>query len=231
MTLVQYLETWPHPWFDTTNYSLTQVLIFFAGAILWVVAYIDAIINIVKKKTIVIPVIAVCLNFGYEVTAALFFLPDMGLAVVCGYWAWMVLDIFIIYHAYKYGDSQIVIPYLKKHFKYFFLLGAVIAFFVQYFFITNYDMPMAPFDGYMINLIMSLCFIYMVFIPGYRGNSLLTAWTKFLGTGLISIMFQTRYPENYFLTTLYISTAVFDILYIYLLYQLKKGTLFNSNES
>ena len=72
MNIWEYLSE-PQPWIDTTNYTMTQILIFFAAAMMWVVVYIDAIIGIIKKKTLFLPVIAICLNFGYEVTAALFY--------------------------------------------------------------------------------------------------------------------------------------------------------------
>jgi hypothetical protein len=222
--LAEYIGQ-PHPWFDTSNYTMVQIIIFFFSALLWVWAYIDTIRVIITKKTIAIPVAAVCLNFGYEVTTAFFFLPDMGKAVVFGYLAWMILDMFIIIHAYKYGDKQIRNPYIKKNFKKLFVLGAVTAFIAEYFFITNYDIPMAVFDAYVINLIMSVSFIYLTFIPGFEGNSLTTAWTKFLGTGWTSVMFQLRYPDMHFLTTMYIATAIFDVYYIYLLYQKRKGAL------
>jgi hypothetical protein len=224
MTIFEYFKE-PHPWFDTTNYTLTMVIIFFCSAMLWVWAYIDTIKNIIKKKTLNIPVIPICLNFGYEVTTSFFFLPNMGKAVVFGYWAWMLLDLFIITHAFMYGDKQIRNPYIQKNFKLLFVLGAAIAFTVEYFFITNYDIPMAPFDAYIINFIMSVSFIYLVFIPNYEGNSMVTAWTKFLGTGWTSVMFQMKYPDNHFLTTLYIATAIFDIFYIYLLYKKNKKEL------
>ncbi|MCD6064911.1 MAG: hypothetical protein K0R82_2822 [Flavipsychrobacter sp.] len=221
--LVDYIRT-PHPWIDTSHYEMPVIVIFFCAAMLWVWAYIDAIRGIIKKKTIGIPVVAICLNFGYEVTTSLFFLPDMGMLVAFGCVAWMVLDIFIVVHAYRYGDKQIRNPYIKKNFKTLFLLGLVTAFIASYFFITNYDIPIAVFDAYIINLIMSVSFIYLVFIPGFEGNSLTTAWTKFLGTGLTSVAFLLHYNMP-FLTTLYIGCAVFDIYYIYLLYQKQKGML------
>ena len=115
-TIFQYLKE-PHPWFNTSYYTLTQTLIFFFSALLWVVAYIETIRVIIKKKTLAIPVIAILLNFGYEVTCAFFFVPNMGKAVVIGYWAWMVLDCYIIFHAFKYGDKQIRNSYIKQNFK------------------------------------------------------------------------------------------------------------------
>ncbi|MCB0700607.1 MAG: hypothetical protein KDC11_12185 [Chitinophagaceae bacterium] len=224
MNIWEYLSE-PQPWVDTSNYTLTQILIFFSAAMMWVIVYIDAIIGIIKKKTLFLPVIAICLNFGYEVTAAFFYLPDMGMLVSVGYWLWFLLDLFIIVHAFKYGHKQIKNAYFKKHFKAFMLLGFLIAFTIEYFYMTTRDIAMAPYDAYIINFVMSVCFLYMVFIPGYEGNSMVTAWFKFLGTGWTSVMFQMRYPDAHFLSVMYVAVAIFDILYIYLLYQKKRGKL------
>lgn len=218
MTIFEYLKS-PHPWFDTGNYTSWQIALFLIGALLWVVAYIDTIRDITRKKTLNIPLIAICLNFGFEVTTSFTFVPNMGKALVMAYWAWMVLDIFIVISMFRYGFKQIRIQYLLKNLTPFLILGLLTGFLTQFFFIPRYDLPMAPLAGYIINLVMSVCFIYLVFIPDYDGNSLVTAWTKFLGTGLISIMFFTKYPENHFLTSLYVFTAIFDVLYIYLLYK------------
>lgn len=223
MTIFEYLKS-SHPWFDTGNYTSWQIALFLTGALLWVVAYLDTIRDITRKKTLNIPLIAICLNFGFEVTTSFAFVPDMGKALVMAYWAWMVLDVFIVRSMFRYGFKQIRIPYLAKYLTPFLLLGILTGFFTQFFFIPKYDLPMAPLAGYIINLVMSVCFIYLIFIPDYTGNSLVTAWTKCLGTGLISIMFFTKYPENNFLTSLYIFTAIFDILYICLLYRLKPSS-------
>ncbi len=224
MTIFEYLKS-SHPWFDTGNYAPYQIALFLIGALLWVATYIDTIRDVTRKQTINIPLIAICLNFGYEVTTSFTFVPNMGKALVMAYWAWMLLDIFIVISMFRYGYKQIRVDYFVKHLTPFLILGIAAGFFTQFFFIPQYDLPMAPLAGYIINLIMSVCFVYLVFIPGYEGNSLVTAWTKFLGTGLISIMFLTKYPENHFLTSLYIFTAIFDLIYIYLLYVRKPATL------
>ncbi|TAN15888.1 MAG: hypothetical protein EPN37_08875 [Chitinophagaceae bacterium] len=220
MTIFEYFRS-PHPWFDTGNYAPYQIVLFLTGALLWVGVYVDTIKSITKKRTLNIPLIAICLNFGFEVTTSFTFVPDMGNVLVMAYWAWMILDIFIVISMFKYGYKQIRINYILKNLTSFLILGLLAGFFTQFFFIHRYDLPMAPLAGYMINLVMSVCFIYLVFIPGYEGNSLVTAWAKFLGTGLISIMFFTKYPDNNFLTSLYVFTAIFDISYIYLLYKVK----------
>ncbi|HVB02595.1 MAG TPA: hypothetical protein VNE41_02625 [Chitinophagaceae bacterium] len=221
MTIFEYLKT-DHPWLDNTRYANYQIALFLSGAILWIFTYIDTIRDITRKKTINIPLIAICFNFGYEVTTSFAFVPNMGKVLVMAYWSWMVLDIFIVYSMFRFGVKQIRIKQIASHITLYLFLGVSAGFLIQFFFIPRYDLPMAPLAGYIINLLMSVSFIYLVFIPGYQGNSLVTGWTKFLGTALISIMFQTKYPENHFLTVLYIFTALFDILYIRLLYQQRK---------
>lgn len=218
MTIFEYLQS-PHPWFNTVDYTVLQIVLFTTGAVLWVAAYINTIYWIRKKETLDIPAIAITLNFGCEITTAIFFVPNMGNALVLAYWAWMVLDAYIIYSLYKFGYKQMRVDFFKERFHKFLIVGLIVSFFVQCTFILRYDLPMAPLDSYVINLVMSICFIYMFFIPGYEGNRKLTGWTKFLGTGIISIMFQSKYPENYFLTSLYVFCALFDVYYLYLLYK------------
>ncbi len=218
MTIFEYFQS-SHPWFNTVDYTVLQIVLFTTGAVLWVAAYINTIYWIRKKETLDIPAIAITLNFGCEIVTAIFFVPNMGNALVLAYWAWMVLDAYIIYSLFRFGYKQMRVDFFKQNFHKFLMVGLIVSFFVQCPFILRYDLPMAPLDSYIINLVMSICFIYMFFIPGYEGNRKLTGWTKFLGTGIISIMFQTKYPDNYFLTSLYVFCACFDIYYLYLLYK------------
>jgi len=89
---------------------------------------------------------------------------------------------------------------------------------VQLTFIRMYDLPMAPLGSFIINLVMSAAFIYLVFIPRTTTPSKIVAWCKFLGTGIIAVMFYTKYPDNDSLTTLYVANALVDIYYIYLVH-------------
>jgi hypothetical protein len=217
-TIFEYFQN-PIIWFNTKDYTVLQIVLFTTGAVLWVAAYINTIYRIRKKQTLDIPAIAITLNFGCEVVTGIFFLPNMGFALVIAYWAWMVLDAYIIFSLFKYGYKQMRVNFFKQNVHKLLAIGLLASFLVQCSFIVKYDLPMAPLDSYVINLVMSVCFIYMFFIPGYEGNSKLTGWAKFLGTGIISVMFQTKYPDNYFLTSLYIFCALFDVFYLYLLYK------------
>src|SRR5688572_16882752 len=113
MTIFEYLRE-PHPWLNTDNYEVWQIAMFFAGSLLWMVCYIDTLIDIRKKKTIDIPVGCVVTNYGWEVAAAIFFVPDMGKLLVAAYWAWAVLDTFIFASTFRYGAKQFLIPFFKK---------------------------------------------------------------------------------------------------------------------
>lgn len=216
MTIWEYLSE-PHPWFDTANYEPYQIALFLIGALLWVFVYIDVIRDIFKRKLVAIPLVAICLNFGFEVTTSLFFVPDMGNALVAAYWAWMLLDVLIVAAMFRYGWKQIRSQTIRDALVWLLPIGVLGAFSAQYFFIINYDLPMAPLDGYIINLVMSMLFVGLLFGPGVEGQTWRIGWGKFLGTFLISIMFFTKYPDNYFLLTLYVLVALFDIWYIRLL--------------
>jgi hypothetical protein len=222
LTIWEYLKD-PHPWFDTTNYEPFQIALFLAGAVLWIVVYIVVIRDIVKLKVVAIPLVAICLNFGFEVTTSFFFVPDMGKTLVVAYWAWMLLDVFIVYAMFRFGWKQLRVQTIKDALPWLLPVGVVMGQFLQYFFITKYDLPMAPLSGYIISLVMTMLFLGLIFLPGDQGQSLTIGWCKFLGNLLISIMFFTKYPDNYFLVTLFISVALFDVWYILLLNMRRRG--------
>jgi hypothetical protein len=224
MSIFEYLKH-PHPWLDTGNYTMWQILLFFTGSLLWLICYIDTIFDIRTKKVVNIPAAAVILNFGWEMAACFFFVPNMGKLLVAAYWAWMLCDIFIFYSLFRYGFKQMRIDFFKQHAHFFIIGGIVISFLSQSTYMIQYDLPMAPITGYIINLIMSISFLYLLFIPDFKWYSRVTAWSKFLGTGIISVMFFTKYPTNNFLTIMYVAVAAFDILYIMLVYKKLRGQL------
>lgn len=219
MTIFEYVKQ-PHPWIDLSHYTLTQVILFFTGSLFWLVCYADTLIDIRRKKTINIPVGCVITNYGWEIATCLFFVPDMGKLLVVAYWAWMLFDTFIFASTFRYGHQQMMVPFFKRNAVIFIAAGIVISLSTQAtYMLKGFDIPMAPISGDIINLYMSAAFLYLLFIPGYEGNSMVTAWSKFLGTGIINYMFYTKYPDNYFLVAIGISCAALDIAYIVLLHK------------
>jgi hypothetical protein len=126
----------------------------------------------------------------------------------------------IVTQMFLYGDTQISPDYVKKHLRPLLVLGLLGSILGHIFFMTEgFDRPMAVISAYLINLAMSIDFCSLAFKPNFQGLSKAVAWGKGLGTGLISICFFLKYPDTHFLTTMYLLTAFFDALYLYLLYQ------------
>ena len=221
MTIWEYLQE-SHPWFNTANYTPLQIGLFFTGAMLWIVAYIVIIRMALKKKTVIIPAAAVICNFGNEVGGAIFWVPDMGNALVLAYWGWMLLDIFIVISLFRYGYKQFTTEFFRKNLRWLIALGLAGSIPLSCFFMVQYDLPMGVIDAYIVNVVMSVAFLSLLFVPDFPEHSIALAWSKFLGTGLISIMFQSKYPDNHFLTVVYLVVAAFDILFLVLMYQKRR---------
>ena len=216
-TIFEYLRE-PHPWVDLTYYTWWQVAMFFTGAVLWLICYAHTLMDIRRRKVVNIPIGAVCTNYGWEIATSLFFVPNMGKLLVIAYWGWMALDTFIFISALRYGYKQCRFEFFRKNIKVYLIAGILASFLLQATFITQYDLPMAPISANIINVYMSVAFLYLLVIPDAAGKSLVTAWSKFLGTFIINVMFCTRYPDNYFLIAITLVVAVFDVWYIVLLY-------------
>lgn len=221
MTIWEYLQE-SHPWFNTDNYTPLQIGLFFTGALLWIVAYVVIIRMAIKKKTVIIPAAAVVCNFGNEVGGAFFWVPDMGNALVLAYWAWMLLDIFIVINLFRYGYKQFTTEFFRKNLRWIVAMGLAGSIPLSCFFMVQYDLPMGVIDAYIVNVVMSVAFLSLLFVPDFPEHSIALAWSKFLGTGLISIMFQSKYPDNHFLTVVYLVVAAFDILFLVLMYQQRR---------
>lgn len=222
MTIWEYLAD-PGPWFNTEAYTPGQIAMFTTGAVLWIVVYVITIRRLISLKEVSIPFIAVTLNFGTEITTAVLFVPDMGSVLVIAYWAWLVLDVFIVIGLFRHGSRQVRAPFLKERFRTLMAVWIPLLFLVQAAFILEYDLPMAPLNSFMINLVMSAAFISLLFVPGRSEASKAIAWCKFLGTGIIGVMFYTKYPENNALTALYVAVALVDAYYVYLVHNVRSG--------
>lgn len=221
MTIWEYIQE-PHPWFDTTNYTPLQIALFTTGALLWIVAYIEVIRFSIKQKTVLIPAVAVVCNYGNEVGGAIFWVPDMGKALVIAYWGWLILDSYILYNLFKYGYKQFTTPYFKKNLRLLIFMGLLGSIPLSCLFMVQYDLPMGVLDAYIVNVVMSVAFLSLLFVPDFPEHSTLLAWSKFLGTGIISVMFSMKYPDNYFLWVIYFVVAAFDIMFIVLMYRKRK---------
>ncbi|MCP4252406.1 MAG: hypothetical protein GY775_03160 [Candidatus Scalindua sp.] len=203
------------------DYTITQLVSFFICLLCWLYAYVFVVKDTIKYKFVQIPLFAIFLNFGWEITTTFWAHPNMGDIVYIGYFGWAVVDTVIVILSFIYGKSQLNHKILKDNFYPIMVLGLIGGFISTFFFIRQYDLPGAPLTGFILNIEMSILFVMMALTHDIRLLSKHVAWGKFLGTAGASLTFFLKYPENNFLITLYISIFIIDVFYIFLLYNPK----------
>jgi len=212
--------------FNLKDYTVTQHLLFAIGAFLWVVAYIKLIFRFNKIQFIEIPLIAICANFSWEFLWGFVFETNMGEFYQWGYRIWFFLDIFIVYALFKYGKNQFTLPQLKNKTIPFILFGMATWMAFLYFFIKEFDLEMThmgAFSGYILNTMMSALYPILILKLG-KANlfSPLVAWSKGIGTFLISIFCFLKFPEYGWLLVMCVITTLLDGWYIYVVHQNKR---------
>lgn len=158
------------------------------GAACWLVAYVITIVRGFKEKTFGIPLVAICLNFTWELMDS-FFLPDPILLWKVIDYAWLLMDFVIVYQLWRFGEREQSQPELRKYFHPMVLLLMGCAFLGQYSWVTTFHDTLGLVLAFVINLVMSALFIGFFFerrATG-RGLSLPVAWLKMLGTALSSV--------------------------------------------
>lgn len=196
------------------------------GCVLWGVAYYLVIVTCFKQKTYGIPIAAICMNITWEILSVFFWVavqqePAFHYADI----AWLCMDVVIIGQLFYYGRDQQLFPQIKKHFHLVVISSLVFAFWGQYTFPHTYSDPDGFVLAFMINMGMSILFVFMLFArPDLRGLSYPVAWLKMLGTLAESIMctmwMPAKHPEIQdfsFFYFLYATTFIFDCVYIILL--------------
>lgn len=203
-----------------------MILLVDIGTVLWLVAYLLSIWQGFKDKTYSIPIVAVCLCFTWEVLAATVMRAPVKLWFY-GDVFWMCLDSVIVYQVFRYGRARQVIPEIRRWYYPILVCSFALALSGQYLFTRAYGDWLGFEDSYLINFVMSVCFIFMYFSRREAGN--LTygiAWAKMFGTGIISValvwLFPVLYPQQYTQVTplmylLYGACAGVDLLYVTLL--------------
>ena len=209
------------PLINFAEYSTTGLIFNGLGCILWVVTYAVLILEIRKKKFVEMPAYVAGANIGWEFVWSFIYHPNSGLLYSLSYQAAFFLDCYIFYAIIKYGTKQPMNPEARKHFKLFSLINFVFWILFCYTFRDEgYDTLNGANSGYIINVILSLQCLFMLFqVKETEDFSMLLAWSKMLGTGLISVSLFYFFPVNQFVQLLGISCFIIDSTYIYVLWK------------
>ncbi len=202
---------------NLTDYTPLQIGLFGVGCFGWVIFYGYVVRGIIKNKFVEIPAASVMTNIAWEFVWGFLFAPNMGLIFVWGYRVWFVLDVYIAYSLFKYGDKQISNPVIKKYFKPITAIAIVTWVFTIYFFVAEgYDRDTPGLvSGYILNVIVAVLYILLILKhPKISDFSYVVAWSKMLGTAIASVFCFWVFPDMPFMLTLCVLCFILDTTYI-----------------
>jgi len=210
---------WKHL-INTTDYTTFELVTFGIGCYMWAIVYGFVIYDIFKYKRADIPVLAVCGNVAWEFYWGLIYKTNMGPILQWSYMIWFFLDLLIVYGAFRYGAKQEPVVAARKY-NTFIMISVIAAWMVIFrFFIPRFDDNIGAFTGWILNTIMSIGFVLQKMRQPEFGTNRLVAVCKFLGTGLCNFVCFSSPSLNWnkTLLSLCIIFAIFDLIYIYLVF-------------
>ncbi|UFH56034.1 hypothetical protein [Spirosoma sp. KNUC1025] len=209
------------PLINTRDYSVTGLIFNGVGCLLWVIAYVVLVREIRKKKFVEMPAYVAGANIGWEFVWSFFYHPDTGLLYSLSYQAAFFLDCYIFYSTLRYGTKQPIHADMVKYFKYFCIINFAFWILFCYFYRNEgYDTLNGANSGYIINVILSLQCLFMLFQTKDTARfSMVLAWSRMLGTGLITVSLFYFFPENQFVKFLGLSCLVIDNTFITVLWR------------
>lgn len=197
---------------------------------LWTVAYVQIFRQAQKDRAYGVPMLAVCMNITWEGIYS-FFAPDPSWLWLLLDRSWFVFDLLIVYQLVRFGRQNQLVPELKQHFPAV-LVGTLLLALVGHltFRATIHD-PLGLVSAYVINFVMSVLFVFLVLHRrSTRGLSWSGAWLKAVGSLGASIqcyflipLVNDAFPTQYFLYFLYGGIALFDTIYICLLWTFRRS--------
>lgn len=211
--------------FNTCDYTWPQLIVNIVGCFLWLVAYYSVIRNFLKTRFIEIPLYVACANIAWEFVWSFIFYPNLGLLYWIGYAIAFFMDVYIFAMAIKYGRKDVVDEGIKKRFPLFMILNALTwGVLLFYFRSVELDDNFGATSGFIINFLLSTLFLMLVLrIKDASVLTLLTAGSKGLGTGIITISMFMIYPENGFIHALGVFCFILDLAYFVILFNRKKA--------
>jgi hypothetical protein len=213
------LLSWGQPWINHA-YSNLQLALFAVGCLGWVIAYYFVGRVIRRRQYVEIPWGAVAANIAWEFVWGFIYGSDMGFLFTLGYALWCIQDLYIVYSLFKYGHKQLMNRANLKLFKPAAAFAIVAWGFMIYFFVGDHlDTGYGANSGYILNVMMSALYIELILRQNIDDFSAVVAWSKGLGTALLTVFNFMVKPDMPFLLTLCVVTLLLDITYVVVFYK------------
>ena len=199
------------------------------GDLCWAIAYILIIRQCFRQRTYGLPLVAIAMNFTWELQYSLVQPPrcDNGAVDVVKVGmilAWAALDAFIVWQLFRYGRAEQVIPEIQRYFPFVVVGALLLAAAGNFAFARFHPDEAAPLSGLIINFVMSLLFIFLLFArPALRGIGWGASWFRVAGNSVIFfanifLLQENRPSMRGFVMFLFAGTALFDIAFMTLLH-------------
>ncbi|HEY6061645.1 MAG TPA: hypothetical protein VIV10_13725 [Gemmatimonadales bacterium] len=200
------------------------------GDLCWAIAYILIIRQCCRQRTYGLPLVAIVMNFTWELQYSLVQPPrcdngSVDVVKVAMILAWAVLDAFIVWQLFRYGRAEQTIKEIQRFFPFVVVGSLLLALAGNFAFARFHPEEAAPLSGLIINFVMSLLFIFFLFArPGLRGIGWGASWFRVVGNSIIFfanifLLQENRPNMRGFVMFLFIGTAIFDTIFLVLLHK------------
>ena len=207
-----------------------------ASGIAWTIVYLALIYRGLKDKSYGMPLVPLALNFAWEFVFSILYPPENGgMAGRLINMVWMVFDIGIVFSYFRYSYAYFLASYQLKRTHW--LIVSLSAFFISFGVMIFGGRLFGSFDryfhrdifqgaifiAYVQNLIMSICFLLMLWERrSVEGQSMTIAIFKCIGTSLsvgVYYLFSMHHGKASLMNLIILSTFIFDLVYIFSLYR------------
>lgn len=220
---------------STHALGVLQICWFGMSALSWLIVYLFCMYRGFKDKVVAMPLIALCLNFGWEFTMSFIYLKDTLPAEHIMFRLWVLFDCVLVIQEFLYGrkDWYHIFPDFKKSSHYVMaIVGLILGFMFTYMAVPSWnDYHNAMYAALIMNIIMSWLFISTFAQRRAEGHALAgqdfwIAFFKFIGTDIFgsltwAFMVTPATPMHVgvdpFKNYLAVVCVIPDIVYLYLI--------------
>lgn len=211
---------WPQidfsgPFVDLHRYSGWEVFWYIGGFLLWTPAYVQVIRIAWREKRLEIPAIAAIGNITWEFMWGFLYRVDMGWGLQLVYQAAFVLDCFILWNVFRYGALQSSNQRVRDAFPWL-AIAMIVGWAAFYAGMRGggYDLPLGSVSAYTLNIAESAVYLWVgISVLDIRSQSVIVAWSKGLGTGMVTVFVFLRYSGNDFIQVISVMVAALDLAY------------------
>lgn len=181
----------------------------------WTLTYVLIIKRGFEDHTFGMPLLALCTNISWECIFAFIYPHGRTQRIVNT--VWFLFDGVILFQIVQFGNTGRLPAVL---FLFFVALVLATAFYLTLFITRQFNDWRGQYTAFAGNLLMSILFISMLIERGnLAGQSIYIALFKLAGTFIPAVAFYRYYHPPKIINLLSLSTFVFDLIYVVLVYE------------